>query len=98
MDRDIDIPKQISGVRLIDNLEPGDVDWIALHGYGRGSLGQTRAMMRNLVNFPLDWQFFGFRMWQPFADILRQKGPEWERLANCYYRNQSSEGWWDMEW
>lgn len=63
---------------LIDLLDVGDCDWIALHGYGRGSLDDPANDQK--FGPPLENQFYGFRMWETFADILRQKGPEWERL------------------
>jgi len=74
----IDVPNNFYNA-LIDSLDVGDVDWIALHGYSRGSRDNP-ANDAKFGNAPLDWQFFGFRMWEPFAEILRSKGPDWERL------------------
>lgn len=76
--KDIDIPNHFWS-SLIDNLSVGDVDWIALHGYSRGSKDSPSSTVK-FGNHPLDWQYYGFRMWEPFAEILRQKGPDWERL------------------
>ncbi len=75
--QEIDIPNVFYS-KLIDLLLPTDVDWIALHGYSRGA-GDAPSNTKKFDNFPLEWQFFGFRMWEPFADILRKKGLDWER-------------------
>lgn len=63
---------------ILDQLDISDVDWIALHGYGRGSLDNPASDRR--FGHPLEWQFYGFRMWEPFAAILREKGTAWESL------------------
>lgn len=63
---------------ILDQLNITDVDWIALHGYGRGSLDDPASEQR--FGHPLEWQFYGFRMWEPFAEIIRSKGPDWESL------------------
>ncbi|MGV2435621.1 MAG UNVERIFIED_CONTAM: hypothetical protein LVT10_12745 [Anaerolineae bacterium] len=76
--QEIDIPNVFYS-KLIDLLLPTDVDWIALHGYSRGA-GDAPSNTKKFDNFPLEWQFFGFRMWEPFADILRKKGLDWERM------------------
>lgn len=76
--QNIDIPNYFWSA-LLDHLDVGDIDWVALHGYSRGSKDDP-ANPAKFGNFPLDWQFFGFRMWETFAGILRKKGPEWERL------------------
>ena len=75
--QEIDIPNVFYS-KLIDLLLPTDVDWIALHGYSRGA-GDAPSNTAKFGGHPLQWQFFGFRMWEPFADILRKKGPDWER-------------------
>jgi hypothetical protein len=74
----IDVPDNFYKA-LLDALDPQDVDWIALHGYSRGSQDDP-ANDAKFGNAPLLWQYFGFRMWEPFAQILREKGPDWERL------------------
>jgi hypothetical protein len=74
----IDIPNNFFSA-IIDNLEVGDIDWVAMHGYSRGSKDDP-ANTAKFGNAPLEWQYFGFRMWEPFAKILRDHGPDWERL------------------
>ncbi|MEO0560674.1 MAG: peptidoglycan DD-metalloendopeptidase family protein, partial [Chloroflexota bacterium] len=74
----IDIPNNYFSA-ILDHLEVGDIDWVALHGYSRGSK-DTPENDAKFGNHPLEWQYFGFRMWEPFAQILREKGPDWERL------------------
>jgi uncharacterized protein YraI len=74
----IDVPDNYWSA-ILDHLDVGDIDWVALHGYSRGSLDDPSNDAK-FGNYPLEWQFFGFRMWEPFAKILREKGPDWEHL------------------